>query len=72
MFFNKSNVLRDRLSEKTAKALVLTCMDFRFVNDTVQFLNKEYKDDYNTEKIFSIFCSEKDDLSPLPPSPPPG
>ena len=47
MFFNKSNVLRDRLSEKTAKALVLTCMDFRFVNDTVQFLNKEYKDAYN-------------------------
>ena len=47
MFFNKSNVLRDRLAEKTAKALVLTCMDFRFVNDTVQFLNKEYKDAYN-------------------------
>ena len=47
MFFNKSNVLRDRLAEKTAKSLVLTCMDFRFVNDTVQFLNKEYKDDYN-------------------------
>ena len=47
MFFNKSNVLRDRLAEKTAKALVLTCMDFRFVNDTVQFLNKEYNDAYN-------------------------
>lgn len=47
IFFNKSNILRDRLAEKTAKALVLTCMDFRFVNDTVHFLNKEYKDGYN-------------------------
>ena len=42
MFFNKSNDLRDRLSEKTSKALVLSCMDFRFINDKVSFLNKEY------------------------------
>lgn len=46
-FFKNSNNVRDRLSEKTAKALVLSCMDFRFVNDTVYFLNKDYKDDYN-------------------------
>ena len=46
-FFNNSNSVRDRLSEKTAQALVLSCMDFRFVNDTNYFLNKQYKDDYN-------------------------
>jgi carbonic anhydrase len=46
-FFKNSNNVRDRLSEKTSKALVLSCMDFRFVNDTVYFLNKEYKDSYN-------------------------
>lgn len=46
-FFNNSNSVRDRLSEKTAQALVLSCMDFRFVNDTVVFLNKTHKDDYN-------------------------
>ena len=46
-FFRNSNNVRDRLSEKTAKALVLSCMDFRFVNDTNYFLNKQYKDDYN-------------------------
>lgn len=46
MFF--SNELRDRLSEKTAKALVLSCIDFRFVNDKVSFFNKgEYMDNYN-------------------------
>ena len=47
MFTGGSKNIRDRLSEKTAKALVLTCMDFRFVNDSVYFLNKEYKDSYN-------------------------
>jgi carbonic anhydrase len=47
IFFNRSNTLRDRLSEKTAKALVLSCMDFRFVNDTTYFLSKTHKDDYN-------------------------
>jgi len=46
-FTNHSSNVRDRLSEKTAKAVVLTCMDFRFVNDSVYFLNKQYKDDYN-------------------------
>jgi len=46
-FNNSSNNLRDRLSETTAKAIVLSCMDFRFVNDTVYFLNKQYKDNYN-------------------------
>jgi carbonic anhydrase len=46
-FTNHSSNVRDRLSEKTAKAVVLTCMDFRFVNDAVYFLNKQYKDDYN-------------------------
>ena len=47
MFIGGSKNMRDRLSEKTAKALVLTCMDFRFVNDSVYFLNKGYKDSYN-------------------------
>ena len=46
-FFINSNSVRDRLSEKTAKALVLSCMDFRFVNDTAYFLNKSHKDSYN-------------------------
>lgn len=46
-FFNKSNILRDRLTEKTANSLVLSCMDFRFVNDTIGFLNKDYNDSYN-------------------------
>ena len=46
-FTNHSSNVRYRLSEKTAKAVVLTCMDFRFVNDTIYFLNKQYKDDYN-------------------------
>lgn len=46
-FTSHSSNVRDRLSEKTAKAVVLTCMDFRFVNDAVYFLNKQYKDDYN-------------------------
>jgi carbonic anhydrase len=46
-FFRNSNSVRDRLSEKTAKALVLSCMDFRFVNDANYFLNKTHKDDYN-------------------------
>jgi carbonic anhydrase len=48
LFFNNSSTnLRNRLSETTAKAVVLSCMDFRFVNDTVYFLNKQYKDNYN-------------------------
>lgn len=46
-FFNRSNNVRDRLSEKTAKALVLSCMDFRFVTDTFEFLSKSHKNDYN-------------------------
>jgi carbonic anhydrase len=48
VFFNTSKDVRDRLSEKTAKAMVLSCMDFRFVNDKVNFLNQiGYKDDYS-------------------------
>ena len=47
LFFKKKNI-RNRLSEKTAKAMVLSCMDFRFVNDKVDFLNNiGYKDDYS-------------------------
>jgi carbonic anhydrase len=46
-FVKNSNNIRDRLSETTSQALVLSCMDFRFVNDTNYFLNKQYKDDYN-------------------------
>jgi carbonic anhydrase len=46
MFF--SNELRDRLSETTAKALVLSCIDFRFVNDRASFFNMGvYQDNYN-------------------------
>ena len=47
VFNNNSSNVRNRLDETTAKAVVLSCMDFRFVNDTVYFLNKQYKDDYN-------------------------
>jgi carbonic anhydrase len=47
LFLKKKNI-RDRLSEKTAKAMVLSCMDFRFVTDKVNFLNNMgYKDDYS-------------------------
>ena len=40
VFFNRSKNVRDRLSEKTAKAMVLSCMDFRFVDDKVNFLKE--------------------------------
>ena len=47
VLFN-GGALRDRLSEKTAKALVLSCIDFRFVNDKVSFFNSiGFRDDYN-------------------------
>ena len=46
-FFINSNSVRDRLSEKTAQALVLSCMDFRFATDTFNFLSESHKDDYN-------------------------
>ena len=48
LFINRKKNIRDRLSEKTAKAMVLSCMDFRFVTDKVNFLNNiGYKDDYS-------------------------
>lgn len=46
-FFRKSNNVRNRLSEKTAKALLLSCMDFRFVTDRFTFLSESHKDEYN-------------------------
>ena len=40
IYFNTpKSLLRDRLSENTAKAIVLSCIDFRFVNDEIYFLN---------------------------------
>ena len=47
IYVNRSPI-RDRLSEYTAKAIVLSCMDFRFVNDKVYFFNASgYRDNYN-------------------------
>jgi carbonic anhydrase len=48
LLFNKKKDIRDRLSEKNARAMVLSCMDFRFINDKINFLNNMgYKDDYD-------------------------
>jgi len=47
IYFNTSNSLRNRLSEKTAKAMVLSCIDFRFINDEIYFLNKDHKNSFN-------------------------
>jgi carbonic anhydrase len=42
------NTAMNRLSSKTAQAMVLTCMDYRFVNDSVYFFNRMgFRDDYN-------------------------
>jgi carbonic anhydrase len=51
IYFNTSNSLRNRLSENTAKAIVLSCIDFRFVNDEIYFLNKDRKNNFN---LFSL------------------
>ena len=47
IYVNRSPI-RDRLSEYTAKAIVLSCMDFRFINDRVYFFNASgFRDNYN-------------------------
>ena len=52
IYFNApKSLLRDRLSENTAKAIVLSCIDFRFVNDEIYFLNKDRKNNFN---LFSL------------------
>jgi len=51
IYFNTSNSIRNRLYEKTAKAIVLSCIDFRFVNDKIYFLNKDLKNNFN---LFSL------------------
>lgn len=44
----QNNTVMNRLSSKTAQAMVLTCMDYRFVNDSVYFFNRMgFRDDYN-------------------------
>ena len=44
----QTNTAMSRLSSKTAQAMVLTCMDYRFVNDSVYFFNRMgFRDDYN-------------------------
>ena len=47
--FNHSNSnMMNILSSKGANALVLSCMDYRFVNDSVYFFNRiGFRDDYN-------------------------
>lgn len=47
IYFNTSNSIRNRLYEKTANAMVLSCIDFRFINDKIYFLNKDYKNSFN-------------------------
>ena len=44
----QNNTAMNRLSSKTAQAMVLTCMDYRFVTDTVKLFNRTgLQDDYN-------------------------
>jgi carbonic anhydrase len=49
VFFNRSKSgAMTILSSKGANALVLSCMDYRFVDDSVYFFNRiGYRDDYN-------------------------
>jgi hypothetical protein len=48
IYFNTSNLMiRNRLYENTANAIVLSCIDFRFVNDEIYFLNKDHKNSFN-------------------------
>lgn len=49
VFFYNSNLnAMTILSSKGANALVLSCMDYRFVNDNVHFFNRlGFRDDYN-------------------------
>lgn len=49
VFFNHSNSnVMNILSSKGANALVISCMDYRFVNDSVYFFNRlGFRDDYN-------------------------
>ena len=45
---NSSNNRNNRNNSSTAQAMVLTCMDYRFVTDTVKFFNRTgLQDDYN-------------------------
>jgi hypothetical protein len=42
------SITQDQLTANHAKALVLSCMDFRLVDDTVTFMNKKgYNNNYN-------------------------
>ena len=49
VFFNHSNSdVMNILSSTGANALVLSCMDYRFVDDSVYFFNRiGFRDDYN-------------------------
>jgi len=40
-------MIRNRLYENTANAIVLSCIDFRFVNDEIYFLNNDHKNNFN-------------------------
>jgi len=45
---NKVYEIPDQLTSYTAKALVLSCMDFRFIDDEVNYFNKiGYTNNYN-------------------------
>jgi len=47
-FYNSNSTVMTILSSKGANALVISCMDYRFVNDSVHFFNRiGFKDDYN-------------------------
>ena len=45
---NRNNNRNNRNNSSTAQAMVLTCMDYRFVTDTVKLFNRTgLEDDYN-------------------------
>lgn len=45
---NSSSTTQDQLTAHTAKALVITCMDFRLIDDAVNYLNSQgYNNNYD-------------------------
>ena len=48
IIYTKSNSTQNQLTAHTAKALVITCMDFRLIDDAVYFLNSNgYNNNYD-------------------------
>ena len=47
---NKSNLTQDKLTAHAAKAMLVTCMDFRFRNDAMNYM-KEHGYDVNYDQF---------------------